>query len=114
MSGSEYPSDFFLKNKDLAVDMLTLLDWIKQRIQIELNINLQVRTNKFTLINKVKKAVRNTEIEMTEVEINGEEASKQKEKGSDLRTTILLLSEATQSGYKKFEKAFLLNLSQPF
>ena len=66
-------------------------------------MNLRELTSNFMSINKVDKAVWKTEENMEE-EINGEEASKKK-KGSDLKTEILILSEATQSGYDQIQKS---------
>ena len=45
--------NYFNKNEELAVDIITMLDGIKLRIQNELKLNLQKYTDDFTPLNEV-------------------------------------------------------------
>ena len=77
------------------------MDGIKSRVQNELKLNLQAYTDSFTPLNEVDEAVHNHESEVMEEESLPEE----EKKGRNLSIAILLLSEATQSGYARIRKA---------
>ena len=55
-------ASFFKNNKELAVNILTVLAGVVERVQNEVCLNLRELTNKITPINEVDKAVRDTEI----------------------------------------------------
>ena len=50
--------NYFNKNEELAVDIITMLDGIKLRIQNELKLNLQKYTDDFTSLNEVDETAR--------------------------------------------------------
>ena len=62
-------ASFFKNSKELAVDILTVLDGMRERFQNEVCLNLRELTNKFTPINEVEEAVCDAEIAETEEKI---------------------------------------------
>ena len=102
--------NYFNKNEELAVDIITMLDGIKLRIQNELKLNLQKYTDDFTPLNEVDEAARERQSKdmVEDIATNTTpQSTKREKKIKDLSTAISILSEATMSGYDRIRKSLL-------
>ena len=78
---------YFLKNSDVAVDVVTLLDCVRTKLQKELKLNLRYFANMFTPF----------------VDTDVGEA----EKEDDYTSAVTVLSETTGKGYDRIRKSFM-------
>ena len=79
---------YFERNDNLAVDVVTVLDWLRTRLQYELKVNLKTETvsTSFTPLNDADTAVREEEEERNATEIVRSE--------KDYSTAMSLLCES--------------------
>ena len=113
MNDLDDQASFFKKNKELAVDILTVLDGVRERVQNNVCLNLRELTNEFTPINEVDEAV--CEAENTKMEGKcEEEVQPNAKKNNDLRKVISMLSEAIQRGYERIRKISCHNSRHQF
>ena len=92
---------YFERNDNLAVDVVTVLDWLRTRLQYELKVNLKTETvsTSFTPLNDADTAVREEEEERNATEIVRSE--------KDYSTAMSLLCESSRNGYTRVRQSML-------
>jgi hypothetical protein len=87
---------YFDRNKELAVDVLTLLEYLRHRIQYKLKLNLRQYEKDFTPLNEVEDEVRDME---NSLQPTSDER--------DFQTAVAMLGEHSRNGYKRVRDSIL-------
>ena len=95
--------NYFVKNEDLAVDLMTVLSSIQDRLQWELKVNMGNFKGVMTSP---------TEEEMDEAD-NDENENDGTNTVKNYNTAIALLGEATQSGYRRIRSELMTEFKLP-